>query len=468
MQPSSERRSGRQPDVPLKARSEEELHVRRERLLALPKEERRRVVRDMTPGERKALNYDWRFWRRASQAPPVDDAWRYWLLCAGRGYGKTRVGAEFVRQQVHEGRARRVGLVGRTLGEAVKIMVQGQSGIMAVTPPEERPVFIENKRLLVWPNGAVGDIYTSEEPNGMRGPGLDLVWGDELAAWIKLEESWTQIDMMLRNTGPLGDPARAVLTTTPRPLKTVRALLKDPMARVTRGSTYENAQNLDPVWLQKLLDTYEGTRTGRQELRAEILDDIEGALWTRATIENCRTKDYPDLVKVVVAIDPAVSSKSTSAETGIVVVGAGVDGHVYILEDCSGRLSPEGWGRRAVDAYERHCADYIVGEANNGGDLVASNIAAVDDRVPVQLVHASRGKRRRAEPVATLYAREHPTTHEPMPRVHHVGGMAKLEDQMCSWDGQEGSESPDRMDAMVWGVTEVALSELGLLNAGFA
>lgn len=427
-------------------------------LLALTKAQRRKVLEGMTRKERAALHFDWRFWARAEQLTPAG-AWRYWLVLAGRGFGKTRSGAEFVREQVREGRARHIGLVGQTLAEVREIMINGPDGIMAVSPPEERPVFIESKRLLIWPNGAIGRAYTSEEPNGLRGPGLDLVWGDELAAWKNLDETWTQLDLVLRRTGPLGDPARAMLTTTPRPKAVVRGLLKDPMCHVTRGSTFANAANLDPTFLRKLLTTYEGTRIGRQELYAEVLDDTEGALWTPAMLEACRVADYPRLEIVVVAVDPAVTSGPNSSETGIVAVGGGDDGDVYVLEDASMKGSPEAWGRRVVEVYDRWEADWVVAEVNNGGDLVKSNIHTADPRVPVDMVRATRGKRVRAEPVSALYEKK-------PPRIHHVGQFPKLEEQLISWTGEE--KSPDRMDALVWGVTKIALADLETLNVGFS
>lgn len=463
--PSSRARSGRQPDVELKGPPRDyaaERREKRDRFLNLHREKRQALLASMSPAARRALYYDWAFWRRESQRPPADDEWRYWLCIAGRGWGKTRVGAEYVREQAETGRAKQIGLVGRTLGEARDIMVNGPSGLLACHPPSTRPTFIESRRLLIWPNGAVGHIYTSEEPDGMRGPGLDLVWADELAAWVRLKESWTQLELMLRMRGPRGDPSRAIVTTTPRPLKTLRGLMASARARISTGSTYENQRFVDESWLAMLLETFEGTHAGKQELEALIVDDVEGALWNLKDIDRGRVHDYPELRQVLIAVDPAVTSGPDSDETGIVVVGMGIDGHIYVLEDLSGRYTPTQWGRVVCAAYQRWEADGVVGEVNNGGDLVMANVHAADPLIPFHKVSASRGKRRRAGPVSALYQK-------PDLKIHHVGTkLGKLEEQQTTWTGDEKEDSPDRMDALVWGVTKLALEELGRAHVGFA
>lgn len=432
----------------------------RARLLALPRSERDEVLRAMSVDDRRRLHYDWRFWRRPNQATP-DGLWRYWFLLAGRGYGKSRVGAETVRDEVKQGRARMIALVGRTLADVRDTMILGPAGILKRTPEEDRPTWIPARRTLEWPNGAVAHVFTSEEPDQLRGPERDFVWGDEVAAWMHLEEMWMNVDMVMRATGPKGHPARGVFTTTPRPLPLLKRIIKDPLCVVTRGSTFENAENLDPIGLAKLEAAYAGTRIGRQELFAEIIDDVEGALWTGERIERSRVPDYPALRQLWVAVDPAVSHGASSAETGIIVVGAGDDGHFYVLDDATIKGTPGEWGNAAVAMFTKWEADGILAEVNNGGDLVVSNIHAVDPRVPVSMVRASRGKRARAEPVAALYERLKPI-------VHHVGMFPLLEKQMTEWTGDEGQASPDRVDALVWGITKLAFEGIDNLQVGFA
>lgn len=428
-----------------------------ERFAALPEARRKKILGALSPRERAHLEFTWEFWARPKQFEPPGD-WRVWLLCAGRGYGKTRCGAEWVRRLVDTGRAGRVALVAATAADARDVVVEGASGLVSICPPWNRPLYEPSKRRLTWPNGAIASLYSADEPDRLRGPQHDAAWTDELAAW-RYPEAWDQLMFGLR----LGTDPRVVVTTTPRPTPLIRQLISLPTTVVTRGTTYENRAHLAGAFYDSIVRQYEGTRMGQQELLAELLDDNPGALFGRDDIEKARVREAPPLVRIVVAVDPAVSSGESSNETGIVVAGLGVDGHAYVLADVSGRLTPYEWAQRAVDGYHAHRADRIVAEKNQGGALVESNLRTVDPRIPYKGVTATRGKTRRAEPVAGLYEQG---------RVHHVGCFSKLEDQMCAWDPsapasrarrecviatQSRSTSPDRMDALVWALTELML-----------
>jgi predicted phage terminase large subunit-like protein len=386
------------------------------------------------------LLYDWRFWARPTQLPPKGD-WRVWLLLAGRGFGKTRTAAEFVRLMVETGEATRVCLIGRTTADVRDVMINGESGILACSHPSQRPRWEPSKRRLSWPNGAIAHAYSAEEPDLLRGPQSDLVWGDEFAAW-RYTAAWDNAEMGLR----LGSNPRAILTTTPRPIPRIKEMLKDKGVVVTRGSTFDNSENLARQFLSRIRSKYENTRLGRQELFAELLDASENALWTRDTLEKNRVQTRPgNLNRIVVAIDPAVGGPS---ETGIIVAGLVHDSHIYILEDLSRRHTPVGWARSAIEAFKRHRADRIVAECNQGGDLVASMIRTFGQNIPVKLVRATRGKYVRAEPVAALYEQG---------KVKHVGFFAALEDQLCTWT-PEDDKSPDRLDALVWAVHDIMIT----------
>lgn len=381
-------------------------------------------------------------WARDTQLPPVGD-WRTWLILAGRGFGKTRTGAETVRARVEAGAATRVALVGQTAADVRDVMIEGESGILAVSPPWFEPKYEPSKRRLTWPNGAIATAYSADEPRQLRGPQHDFAWADELASWAT-PEAWDQLMFGLR----LGSDPRVIVTTTPRPTRIIRELLADPTTHATRGSTYDNRANLAPAFFEQIIRKYEGTRLGRQELHAEVLDDVPGALWTRAMLDATRTRTAPpELTRVVVAIDPAVTSGEDSDETGIVTVGKDAAGEYHVLADRSCRMTPDGWARRAVAAFDEHNADRIVAEVNNGGDLVEATLRTVRRNIPYAKVHASRGKRVRAEPIAALYEQR---------RVHHYGDLAQLEDQMVTFtpDGMDGS--PDRVDALVWALTELS------------
>jgi len=406
-----------------------------------------------TLNDRQALKdiYAWPVWARPAQLPPPGD-WRYWLILAGRGFGKTRAGAEWVRAQVAQGR-RRIALVGPTAADVRDVMIEGQSGLINISHPQERPAFQPSRRRLVWPNGAKAFCYSAEEPQRLRGPQHDAAWADELAAWKQPQAAWDQLQLGLR----LGDDPRATITTTPRPLALIRALTLDPDCVVTRGSTYENAANLAPAFIAKIIRRYEGTRLGRQELNAELLTDVPGALWTLDTLAACRVARAPDLQRVVVAVDPSGSDGADEGDSqGIIVAGLGVDGRGYVLADRTCRLSPEGWGRRAVEAFDAFGADRIVAEKNFGGDMVRFTLQAVRATVPVTLVSASRGKAVRAEPVSALYEQG---------RISHViadpadNALAEVEDEMrqATASGYVGPRSPNRLDALVWALTALFL-----------
>jgi predicted phage terminase large subunit-like protein len=371
------------------------------------------------------------------------------LLLAGRGFGKTRAGAEFVRAEIAAGRAHHVALVAPTALDARSVMVEGESGLLNIGPPRRRPHYEPSLHRLTWHNGAVATLFSADEPDRLRGPQHDLAWCDELAAW-RYPAAWDMLMFGLRLSGPGGADPRVVVTTTPRPIKLLRELLADPKVAVTRGRTIENEANLAPAFLDQIVRRYQGTRLGRQELDAEILDDMPGALWQHGMIEAVRLNKAPELARVVVAIDPAVASHEDADETGIVVAGRDASGHGYVLADISGHYAPAEWARAAITAYRNHHADRIVAEINNGGEMVEATLRMVDPNVPFSAVRASRGKVARAEPVAALYEQG---------RIHHLGAFPQLEDQMCSFttdfDRKAAGYSPDRVDALVWAFTEL-------------
>jgi len=391
-----------------------------------------------------ARRYDWEGHARPKQLPPPGD-WRVWLIRTGRGWGKTRTGAEWTRAEVESGRRGRLALVARTAADARDVIVEGESGILSVCPPWDRPHYEPSKRRLTWANGAIATMYSADEPDLLRGPQHDGAWADEVASW-RFAETWDMLLMGLR----LGANPQAVVTTTPRPIKLLRHLAAQPTTVTVTGATFENQENLPAPFLEEIIGRYQGTRLGRQELMGEMLDDVPGALWTRQMIEQCHIAQAPDMARVVVAIDPAVTSGDDADETGIVAAGKGVDGHAYVLADSSCRMSPDGWGRRAVNLYRAHKADRIIAEVNNGGDLVERVIRTVDAGIPYLAVRATRGKITRAEPVAALYEQG---------RVFHVGCFDVLEDQLCAFasDGYMGSDSPDHADALVWALHELML-----------
>jgi len=406
------------------------------------------------PPEQEDEPVGWRGIGRPEQLIPDGDQWRVWLILAGRGFGKTRTGAEAILEWVKTGQCRRIALVAPTAGDARDVMVEGESGILAVSAADGFPATYEpSKRRVTWPNGAIATLYSAEEPDRLRGPQHDGAWCDELASWKNPQDPWDMLQFGLR----LGQRPRIVVTTTPRPIPLVRKLIAEADTILSRGKTRDNSDNLAPSFLKTITDKYEGTRLGKQEMDAEILDDNPGALWKMAQIDALRKAKLPiDLKRIGVGVDPAVSSSATSDETGIVAAGIGAcnckgfeEVHGFVFDDRSGIYTPDGWAKAVAGAYHDANADMVVPEVNNGGDLVVSNLLTLGDKdlkiykSPTGRygVHASRGKRTRAEPISGLYEQG---------KVHHVGALAKLEDQMTQWDPLNDADSPDRVDALVW------------------
>jgi phage terminase large subunit-like protein len=398
-----------------------------------------KIINEMDPDELGALENEWCFKARPEQILPVGD-WNCWLIQTGRGWGKTRTGAESVIDAVRSGVAKRVHLVARAASDVRDVMVEGESGILSVSPPDFRPEYEPSKRRLTWPNGAVATTFSSEQPDQLRGPQCDFAWCDELASW-RYTEAWDMLLFGLR----LGIHPRVIVTTTPRPRRFLRDLAELESTITTTGSTMENKSNLSPVFIQTIFDRYGDTHLGRQELEGELLDEIPGALFTRNLIEAARVKDHPPLDRIVVAVDPATTSKATSDESGVLVVGRAAK-DFYVLADYSFRGSPDAVCRKAIMAYQEHMADRIVFEANQGGDTWRTIINGINPQAATKNVHASRGKFARAEPVAARYEQG---------RVHHVGVFSDLEDQMCNFLPGSNSDSPDRMDALVWAISEL-------------
>jgi phage terminase large subunit-like protein len=403
-----------------------------------------------------ALPWIFEFWALPHQLAP-DGAWKTWVILGGRGAGKTRAGAEWVRGQVEgsrpgdPGRARRVALVGETQDQVREVMIFGESGIMACSPPDRRPEWNATRRSLTWPNGAVAQVYSAHDPDSLRGPQFDAAWVDELAKWKRAEETWDMLQFALR----LGPNPQQVVTTTPQNVAVLKAIMKNPSTVMTHAPTEANRAYLAATFLEEVQRRYGGSLLGAQELEGRLIEDVEGALWTMTMLERARGSAPEKLDRIVVAVDPPVSGKETSDECGIVVFGVTTDGpprdwRGVVLEDASIRGSAMDWAQAALDAFHRHGADRLVAEVNQGGDLVEAMVRQVDPMVPFRAVHASRGKSQRAEPVAALYEQG---------RILHVPGLQRLEEQMCrmSRRGFEGKGSPDRVDALVWAVTEAML-----------
>ena len=422
-------------------------------LASLTEQEREKFLASLTSETKAELRHHWGFWARPDQLVPPGEHWNTWLILAGRGWGKTRTGGETIRKWVEgptplaPGSCKHIAIVAETSGDARDVLVEGPAGILAISPKDYRPNYEPSKRRLTWPNGATATLYNAVEPDQLRGPQHDAAWGDEVAKWRYMQETWDQLQFGLR----LGRHPKAIITTTPRPLPLIRKLINDPTVYVTRGATLDNAANLAESTIKFLYERYSGTRLGRQELDGEVLEEIPGALWQRSKIDEFRVRSAPkELQRIVVAIDPAASSEEGSDETGIVCVGLAKDpdgySRGYVLADRSIRGTPEEWAKAAVALYREFEADRIVAEKNQGGEMVEAVLRAVDRNVPITLVHASRGKHIRAEPVSALYEQG---------RVHHVGVFDELEEQMCvfSQDYERANGSPDRMDALVWGIS---------------
>lgn len=416
-------------------------------LTALSENERNHLLSQLTEAEAEALLYDWPFWAREKQLPPPGE-WFCWLIRSGRGFGKTRTGAEWVIDRARNGPYYPIALVGQTKADVRDTMVElGESSILKCSPPWFMPEYEPSKRRVVWPNGMVAIIYSGDEPDQLRGPQHGSAWVDELAKFKYPQETWDNLEFGLR----LGNNPQVVCTTTPRPIPIIKKLVADADTVDVTGSSYENLANLATRYINRVIKKYEGTRLGRQELHGVLLDDAPGALWSRDLLEETRVTKAPDLIRIVVGVDPQGAQGEQNAETGIVAAGLGVDGHGYVLDDATISGSPDTWGKAAVAQYHKLKADRMIGETNNGGDMVEFTIRTVDSTVSFKQVRASRGKQTRAEPVAALYEQK---------RIHHVGMFPELEDQQCQWVPGD-ADSPDRMDAVVWALTELMLGDAG-------
>jgi phage terminase large subunit-like protein len=397
----------------------------------------------------------WASKARPNQIAPIGD-WNIWLILAGRGFGKTRTGAEWVRGLVESGQAGRIALVAPTAGDARDILLEGASGLLTISPDWNRPLYEPSKRRLTWNNGAQATMFSAEESDRLRGPNHDCAWCDELASWADPQTVWDMLQFTLR----IGKRPRVCVTTTPRPIKLIRDLVKrnGSDVSITTGSTYENIDNLSAPFIEAMKARYEGTRLGRQELYADVVSDTVGSLWQQSWLDNNRVKSIPfdGLARIVIAIDPAVTSGEDADETGLIVAGVDYTGHGYVLDDRSGRYAPHEWAAIAIGLYRKWHADRIIAEKNNGGDMVEATIRSVDANVSFKAVHASRGKVTRAEPISALYEQN---------KVSHVGMFTELEDQLTAFTSDfnrsTAGYSPDRLDALVW-----ALSELMLTTAG--
>jgi phage terminase large subunit-like protein len=412
---------------------------------------RKAFTASLSPEAGIALFDDWPFWARSEQIPP-DGSWNVWLFLGGRGAGKTRAGAEWIRTQIAAG-CRRIGLIAPTLSDAREVMIGGPSGLARIGQEDERPRFESSRRRLVWPNGAEGYVFSAEDPDSLRGPQFDAAWADEFAAWSYPQETLDTLRMGLR----LGEKPRLMVTTTPRPIPALKALVGQTDIALTRAATADNAACLADGFVAAMQSSYGGSLLGRQELDGILIEDPDGALWTRKDIESACGGETVDPQRIIVAVDPPATGQARADECGIIVAGVSGEGRdrtAIILADRSfGPAKPSAWAEAVAAAFDGFEADYVVAEANQGGDMVASVLKAARPGLPVKLVHASRGKRTRAEPVAALYSAG---------RVRHAGRFPALEDQMCAFGAPDANiKSPDRVDALVWAVSELLLNRPG-------
>lgn len=429
-----------------------------------------KLLSELDPKKAEELIYTWKFWARPAQIAPEGD-WNNWLINAGRGFGKTRAGVEWVREQVKLGK-KRIMAVAATNSDIERVMVKGESGFLACCWKGDKtyagaemgyPEWSPTKRTVTWANGATVTFFSAEEPERLRGPQGDGAWCDELCAWNRDRDTWDMLQFCLR----LGKHPQICITTTPKPTKLIRDIIKNPKTIVTSGSTFDNSANLAATYIDAVRTLYEGTRMGRQELYAEIMDEASGALWSRAILQQAEIDiEYPvefskSLARVVVSVDPQITENAESDMTGIVVAGMDINGICYVLEDATDRFSPEQWATKAIELYEKYSADRIVAERNQGGVMVRDTFKTVNETIPIKLVHASRGKFARAEPVSSLYERG---------RVKHCKGLDALEDQLVQWEPLGSIGSPDRLDALVWAITELALKGVSRpdLNLSYA
>jgi phage terminase large subunit-like protein len=410
---------------------------------------------------RRILEASWALGAREDQLPPTlarnGTPWTIWLVLGGRGAGKTRTGAEWIKGLVHglpwltRHAIGKIALVGETFADVRDVMIDGPSGLLAIHARHERPVWTATRRRLEWPNGAVALAFSADDPESLRGPQFEAAWADELGKWRYADAAWDQLQFGLR----LGAQPREVVTTTPRAIPLLKRMLADERIALTRARTQDNAGNLAPAFLDAVVGRYAGTRLGRQELDGDLIEDRADALWTRDLLEAARRETSPDLRRIVVAIDPPASSRAGADACGIVAVGIDAEGVCHVLADESAPgLKPNAWAARATMLYRRLEADSLVVEVNQGGEMATTVIHEIDPSCPVVPVRASRGKRLRAEPVSVLYAQD---------RVRHVGVFPELEDEMCDFglDGLSNGRSPDRLDALVWAVTHLALGPKG-------
>ena len=428
------------------------------RPLSLPRRVKllKTVVETGPPELVEVVETFWAFWARPDQLPP-EPLKPVWLVLGGRGAGKTRTGAEWVKGMAlghppyADAKTERIALIGETQGQVRDVMIEGVSGLLSIHLRGERPTWSPSLRQLRWPNGAIAQVFSAEDPEGLRGPQFGAAWCDELAKWPNLEECWDMLQFGLR----LGGHPRQIVTTTPRPVPLIKRLLAGSNVAVSRAKTADNRFNLAAEFLRTVTQTYGGTRLGRQELDGELVEESADALWTRAMLEAARETAAPGLARIVVAVDPPASSSQRADRCGLVVAGVDAEGLGHVLEDATlAGVRPHEWAQKAVALYRRHEADALVVEVNQGGEMVESVIREVDAGIPVVSVRATRGKYLRAEPVAALYAQG---------RVRHAGVFPELEDEMCAFgpSGLETGRSPDRLDALVWALTYLMLAPRG-------
>lgn len=426
-------------------------------IASAPLEVQNQFLNELDEHSLLALPYLFEFWAFPHQIAP-EGHWRTWIIMGGRGAGKTRAGAEWVRSQVEgsrpldKGTARNVALVGETIDQVREVMVFGDSGILACSPPDRRPKWEATRKRLVWPNGAIATVFSAHDPESLRGPQFDAAWLDELAKWKRAEDTWDMLQFALR----LGDDPRQCVTTTPRNVDVLKRVLGLPSTVVTHAATEANKANLAASFLEEVRARYAGTFLGRQELDGVLLDDVEGALWTMEMIDTARGEAPREMSRIVVAVDPPATGNASSDACGIIVAGVNTEGTPHewtatVLEDASvAGASPMEWAKRAVEAFHRHQADRLVAEVNQGGDMVETVIRQIDPGVPYRGVRASRGKTARAEPVSALYEQG---------KIRHAQGLSVLEDQMrlMTRSGFKGSGSPDRVDALVWAIHDLMI-----------
>lgn len=429
-----------------------------------PQEIKAFLLEGMSWMEMEWFGKQWKLFAHPHQRPPDRSAngelshepshepWQTWLLIGGRGAGKTRAGAEWVRAQAlglapfASRKCGHIALVGESEHDVREVMIEGVSGLLAVHEAWTRPTWVSSRKRLEWDNGAVAYAFSADDPESLRGPQFDCAWADELAKWRYAEAAFDMLQFGLR----LGSNPRQLITTTPRPTELIKKLIADPTTAVTRAPTQSNKYHLSPIFLKNVMARYGGTRLGRQELSGEIIEDRADALWSRDGIEKCRVREAPDCARIVVAVDPPASSGKRADGCGIVAAGIAADNIIYVLaDDTVSGATPAAWASRAVALFHRLEADVIVAEVNQGGEMVEAVIKEVDHSVTVRPVRATRGKFVRAEPVAALYEQH---------RVRHVGSFAALEDEMCDFGvgGLSSGRSPDRVDALVWAISALA------------